>query len=49
MKFAFSTKNIESASFLELCNKTAEYGFEGFEIYDAIKERNGHHEQDYLQ
>ena len=42
MKFAFSTKNIESASFLELCNKTAEYGFSGFEIFDAKAQKKIH-------
>ncbi len=42
MKFAFSTKNIESASFLELCNKTSEYGFSGFEIYDAKAQKSAH-------
>lgn len=42
MKFAFSTKNIESASFLQLCNKTAEYGFSGFEIFDAKAQKSVH-------
>ena len=42
MKFAFSTENIESASFLELCNKTAEYGFAGFEIFDAATLKASH-------
>lgn len=34
MKLAFSTKNVVTASFLELCNKTSQYGFSGFEVYD---------------
>ena len=42
MKLAFSTENIKSESFLELCNKTAEYGFAGFEIFDAAAQKAAH-------
>ena len=42
MKIAFSTKNVSRATFLDLCSYAYDYGFEGFEIYDAIKERNEH-------
>ena len=42
MKIAFSTKNVSRTSFLETCRYAYDYGFEGFEIYDAFKERNSH-------
>ena len=42
MKFVFSTKNVARASFLDLCRFADEYGFAGFEIYDALKERTQH-------
>ncbi len=42
MKLSFSTRNVAAKSFLELCNKTARYGFSGFEIYDAIAEKTTH-------
>ena len=42
MKFAFSTKNAEAKSFLEYCNITSQYGFQGFEIYDAFEEKKVH-------
>lgn len=42
MKYSFSTKNVTSDSFLELCNKTADYGFSGFEIYDVNSEISLH-------
>ncbi len=42
MKLSFSTRNVTAKSFLELCNKTARYGFSGFEIYDAIAEKSAH-------
>ena len=32
MKLAFCSKQVKTSSFLDLCNKTAEYGFSGFEI-----------------
>ena len=42
MKIVFSTKNVNRASFLDTCRYAYDYGFEGFEIYDAIKERVNH-------
>lgn len=44
MKIVFSTKNVSRSTFLDTCCYAFEYGFEGFEIYDAIKERNFHHD-----
>ena len=44
MKIVFSTKNVNRASFLDTCRYAYDYGFEGFEIYDAIKERINHHD-----
>ena len=44
MKIAFSTKNVTRPSFLDTCRYAFDYGFEGFEIHDAIKERSGHHD-----
>ena len=44
MKIVFSTKNVSRSSFLDLCRFAYDYGFEGFEIYDAIKERASHHD-----
>ncbi len=44
MKIVFSTKNVNRASFLDVCQYAYEYGFAGFEIYDAIKERTQHHD-----
>ncbi len=44
MKIVFSTKNVARASFLDTCRYAFDYGFEGFEIYDAIKERISHHD-----
>ena len=42
MKIVFSTKNVARASFLDTCRYAYDYGFEGFEIFDAVKERLGH-------
>lgn len=42
MKFSFSTVNVPTASFLELCDKTAQYGFSGIEIFDAVGEKQQH-------
>ena len=42
MKFAFSTENVCPSSFLRLCRLTYEYGFDGFEIYDAFSQRARH-------
>ena len=44
MKIVFSTKNVSRASFLDTCRYAYDYGFEGFEIFDAFKERNDHHD-----
>ncbi len=44
MKIVFSTKNVNRASFLDTCRYAYDYGFAGFEIYDAIKERSHHHD-----
>ncbi|MBR2916725.1 MAG: AMP-binding protein [Clostridia bacterium] len=44
MKIVFSTKNVSRATFLDVCRFAYDYGFAGFEIYDAVKERNGHHD-----
>ena len=44
MKIVFSTKNVSRSSFLDTCRYAFDYGFEGFEIYDAIKERSLHHD-----
>ncbi len=42
MKLTFSTKNIRSASFLDVCKCAHDYRFAGFEIYDADEERIRH-------
>ena len=44
MKIVFSTKNVSRASFLDTCRYAYDYGFEGFEIYDALGERSSHHD-----
>ena len=44
MKIVFSTKNVSRGTFLDTCRYAFDYGFEGFEIYDAIKERISHHD-----
>ena len=44
MKIVFSTKNVSRSSFLDLCRYAYDYGFAGFEIHDAIKERSTHHD-----
>ena len=44
MKIVFSTKNVSRASFLDTCRYAYDYGFEGFEIYDAINERSAHYD-----
>ncbi len=44
MKIVFATKNVSRATFLDTCCYAFDYGFEGFEIYDAIKERSTHHD-----
>ena len=44
MKIVFSSRNVNRPSFLDTCRIAFDYGFEGFEIYDAIKERSSHHD-----
>ncbi len=44
MKIVFSTKNVKRASFLDICRYAYDYGFDGFEIYDALNERISHHD-----
>ncbi len=44
MKIVFSTKNVNRASFLDMCRYAYDYGYAGFEIYDAVKERKQHHD-----
>ena len=39
MKFAFSTKEVRRNSFLDLCKIAYDYGYAGFELYDALTER----------
>ena len=42
MKLGFSTKNINLGSFTETCNMARDYGFAGFEIFDAKAEKKRH-------
>ena len=42
MKLSFSTRHVTAESFMALCDKTAQYGFQGFEIYDAAREKKDH-------
>ena len=44
MKIVFSTKHVNRAAFLDVCRYAYDYGFSGFEIYDAIKARAMHHD-----
>ena len=44
MKLTFSTKNVNRASFLDTCRYAYDYGYAGFEIYDALKERKQHYD-----
>ena len=44
MKIVFSTKNVSRPSFLDLCRYAYDYGYSGFEIYDATKERASHYD-----
>ena len=39
MKLAFSTKEVRRGSFLDLCKTAYDYGYTGFELYDALTER----------
>ncbi len=42
MKLVFSTKNVKSSSFIELCNIAKDYSFSGFEVFDVdtFKKKN---------
>ena len=42
MKLTFSTENVRRSSFLETCRFAYDYGYSGFEIYDAYSERKNH-------
>ena len=42
MKLTFSTENVNRASFLEMCRFAYDYGYSGFEIFDAKNERRSH-------
>ena len=42
MKIVFSTKNVSRASFLDTCRLAYDYGFNGFEIYDAFALKKQH-------
>ena len=42
MKLTFSTENVKRGSFLETCRFAYDYGFSGFEVYDAVEERRQH-------
>ncbi|MBQ7523735.1 MAG: AMP-binding protein [Oscillospiraceae bacterium] len=42
MKLTFSTQYVRRGSFLDLCKMADEYGFAGFEIFDARVERHDH-------
>ncbi len=44
MKIVFSTENVSRATFLDTCRYAYDYGYSGFEIYDAIKERKLHYD-----
>ncbi len=44
MKIVFSTKNVSRATFLDTCRYAYDYGYSGFEIYDAIDERRRHYD-----
>ncbi len=44
MKLTFSTKHVNRASFIDTCRYAYDYGYAGFEIYDAIKERKQHYD-----
>ena len=44
MKIVFSTKNVNRASFLDLCRYAYDYGYSGFEIFDAKEERASHYD-----
>ena len=44
MKLVFYTQNVNRESFIDLCRLSWDYGFSGFEIYDALEERRNHYD-----
>lgn len=42
MKLTFSAEHVAARSFLELCSIASDYGYAGFEIYDADGEKHAH-------
>ena len=42
MKLVFSTRNVKRDSFLDTCRLAYDYGYAGFEIFDADDERRRH-------
>ena len=42
MKLSFSTVNVKTASFLELCDVASKYNFDGIEIFDLYDEKARH-------
>ncbi len=42
MKLTFSTENVKRESFLDTCRFAYDYGYSGFEIFDAAGERKHH-------
>ena len=48
MKFCFSTKNVPTQSFLELCNITAQYNFSGFEVFDVFAQKQIHSDSIFI-
>ena len=42
MKLSFSTRYVKKQSFYDTCVSAYDYGFSGFEIYDALAERRLH-------
>ncbi len=44
MKFGFSTRNVALNSFTDTCNIARDYGYAGFEIFDAKAEKKKHYD-----
>lgn len=42
MKYVFSTKNVQSSSFIEFCNIAQDYHYAGFEVFDVANEKKEH-------
>ncbi len=42
MRYVFSTRDVSRPSFISVCNMARDYGYHGFEIYDAFSERKQH-------